>query len=697
MIIKLLKGRSFGGLLDYLFDPQDKPPPPEIEARSSPENQSIEQSPRVVKGHKSETDRAGPGKEKLPGDPAEGEQKGNKDDTGEAKREQRGNLLITNMSGRNKEDLREHLEALAALRPDVEVNVLHCILSLPEEDVLSPDTKARLVLRFVRLKGLDRTMFAAVEHEEEGHRHTEIHIVASTITFNGKLPSDSFDYDKGEAVARQLEREFNLKPNKSSRESMARAPTQGEWKQHERTGQLSPPLRLQALINSALDREITFTEFQKRLERRGVALRLIVNGEGYVAGSIYEFEGKHIRGRRLGRGYTWPGLQRDWPDQQERKGRMTYEPERDHEAFSYAGSGEVGRRRTIAPGGHERFVVGTVGGNGEVPQRVKRAAVPHRNPSHQTHPVGEESRRAIRDNSARGEGTARGNGGTQEGHHDQSRRIHHAGDNDRRSNQRGVSASTRNTPGVLRRDAEDQRQERADGRAVPRHGGDQQHHLPQGQRGSSGGVEENAGSPEGHRRGTLQGDRVAGATLRDDLQAVEQIDRHRDNNNSPVRVRRRNYGRGNVVLHEAASSRRDASLELSDADNSIKNSGVSSRTVPDALAVDRKSRTHQSSAVDEIIKTLWGDSASSDAIAGHSTAGSNQKDHADEMGNYPQPRGLSAPAEVTKREEPRLKPRDRFEMVRDQSDSSQSQRSSHERQDNDKEQSRRGGGREPSR
>ena len=126
--------------------------------------------------------------------------------------------------------------------------------------------------------------------------------------------------DKGEAIARQLEKEFSLRPNRSSRDSMERAPTQGEWKQHERTGKLSRPLRLQALVNSALERDVAFTEFQERLNRRGVALRLLVNDEGKVMGSVYEFEGKHIRGRRLGRGYTWPGLQRNWPDQQEREG-----------------------------------------------------------------------------------------------------------------------------------------------------------------------------------------------------------------------------------------------------------------------------------------------------------------------------------------------------------------------------------------
>jgi hypothetical protein len=152
-----------------------------------------------------------------------------------------------------------------------------------------------------------------------------------------------------------------------------------------------------------------------------------------------------------------------------------------------------------------------------------------------------------------------------------------------------------------------------------------------------------------------------------------------------------------VVLHEAASSRRDASLELSGADKSKKEGAVHSRTAPDTLTIYGEPKSRHASAVDEVIKTLWSDPSSSGDIAGHSTAGPNQKGHANEMGYYPQQRGLSAPAEVTKREEPRLKPRDRLEMVRDQSDSSQPQRSSHERQDNDKEQSRRGGGCEPSR
>jgi hypothetical protein len=37
--MKVLKGRSFGNLLGYLFNHQDRPPPEAMEARGSPQEQ----------------------------------------------------------------------------------------------------------------------------------------------------------------------------------------------------------------------------------------------------------------------------------------------------------------------------------------------------------------------------------------------------------------------------------------------------------------------------------------------------------------------------------------------------------------------------------------------------------------------------------------------------------------------------------
>jgi hypothetical protein len=612
LIIKTLKGRSFGGLLDYLFDPQDKSPPQEIEARGSPENQRISEEIPSPDRNRRETDMAGPSKENPPNDSTEGKQRGDQNESGKTEHEQRGELLITNVAGRSKEELREHFETLAALRPDVEVNVLHGILSMPEEDVLSPATKVRIVLRFVELKGLNRTMFAAIEHNE--HKHTEIHVISSTIDFKGRLPSDSFDYDKGEAIARQLEKEFDLKPNRSSRDTMQRAPTQGEWKQHGRTGKLSRPLRLQALVNSALDREVTFTEFHHRLERRGVTLSLLVNDKGKVTGSVYEFEEKHIRGRRLGRGFTWAGLQQDWPDQQERKGRMTYEPERDNEAISRARSSAMGRGRGAGELGERERPVRSISGDESANKRVGREAGSNRKPSHQIPAVGEEGRGAVRNNRPRGKGTARRDGGAPQEHRNNTHTIQRASDDNGGGDQGRVSASAPNSSGVLRRDLEDKRQKRADGWAMPGHGGDEQRGISQGERGSIGNLGENAGASQVRSRSASQRDRGTGAALQDDLQAAGQVGHHRNSSNSPERSHRGDNGWPNDSKVQTTS--REGGHEQP---NSIKvvepvqERKAQLKKGDNAQPSNKSNHSHQSSAVDVVLQKLLGSSSREDS------------------------------------------------------------------------------------
>lgn len=690
MIIKILKGRRFGGLLDYLFDPQNKPPPQEIEARVSHEIQGVNEEPLLAKEHSGETEGAGPIKERASDNSAEGRQRGDADETGNAERKQRGELLITNMAGRSKEELREHFEALAALRPDVEVNVLHGILSMPEEDALSRETKVRIVLRFAELKGLDRTMFAAIEHEEEGHRHTEIHVISSTINFKGRLPSDSFDYDKGEAIARQLEKEFDLKPNKSSRDSMSRAPTQGEWKQHKRTGKLSRPLRLQALVNSALDREITFTDFNGRLERRGVLLHLLVNDEGKVAGSVYEFEGKYIKGRRLGRGFTWSGLQQNWPDQQERKGRIIYEPERDHEAFSRSRSGAVGRGRIEEPRGANRSIE-SISGYGAAHERTGREAGAHRKSAYQTPAISEEGRASVRDNRTRGKGTARRGDRTPQRYGSEPHAVQRASDDDGGRDQGRVPAPTPNASSVLRRDDEDKRQERRDGDAMPEYGGDEQRSLSKRQRRGARNIGENTGTPQSSRRRTSQGDRGAGAPLQDDLQAIEQADLHWGYSDSHVRIRRGNNGRRNVVLHEGAQSAGDKSLEFGGASESNKNGGIYSEALTDALPEDGGAKTRPPSAVDQVIETLWGGSSRRTGKADQSTGSHTPKGDAKEIDNYPKQPDIATPAKTAERETLLSKSHPQLESAKDQTDSPQAQGPSQGKQDKYEEHGRRSG------
>jgi hypothetical protein len=349
MNISTTTGSDTGGLLNYIVSPKDLRMPPgfestgDVRSNDSPEawravEQEVEpkgQRPRPVGDQNLD--------EEMSEDPQRPSSSGRWC-------EGRAEFLASNMTGRSTRELLEEFRALASLRPDVRVNTRHFILSTPEKDRVTADTQALIAERFASLMGLDRRMWVAFRHKD--HTHDEIHIVTTNTDVRGALPSDSFIYDRAEGAARQLEEEFGLSRNKDSRATMRRCPTQGEFKRFERTGELGPVMRLQASIDKLLDKRLSFTEFAERLERNGIGLSLLVC-EKHV-GAVYEFEGRSYRGRRLGRGYTFAGLQREWPDQQERKGIVEYVNERDHAAFSKRASEYAARRPTAAESREQR-------------------------------------------------------------------------------------------------------------------------------------------------------------------------------------------------------------------------------------------------------------------------------------------------------------------------------------------------------
>jgi hypothetical protein len=327
MVIKITSGSDVAGLLDYIF---------ELKTSDQPTGSRPNENPLSIKCLQDvptlgATQRKGEVLHAVEGqalDAEVGNRRSKRFD--HAIRLGRAELIATNMAGRTKRELLQEFVAFASFRPDVKANFLHIIVSTPEKDQVTSGMQAQIADRLALLTGLDRRAYAAFRHKD--HPQDEIHLVTTKSDVRGKLPSDAFLYDRFERVARQLEEEFGLSRNRGSREAMRRCPTQSEYKQFERTGNLGTIIGLQATVDTVLKRNMSFTEFADRLEQKGVRLSLLVDEKW--TGMIYEFEGKKYKGRRLGRGYTFTGLQKEWSDQQERKGRMIYDPERDNESFS---------------------------------------------------------------------------------------------------------------------------------------------------------------------------------------------------------------------------------------------------------------------------------------------------------------------------------------------------------------------------
>ncbi len=281
---------------------------------------------------------------------------------------------------------------------------------------------------------------------------------------------------------------------------------------------------------------------------------------------------------------------------------------------------------------------------------------------------------------ARRQGAARGDGRAPEEHSGEPQSLQRTSDEDGGRDQGRVSATTPNSSSVFRQDTGDKRQKRTDGRTMPKYGGDEQRGISQGKRGSAGGVEENSGTSQGRSGDSSQGDRGTGTRLPSSLRTPEQVDRYRDNINSLGRVRHGVDGRRDVDTGEATSSRGNKALESSRDADLEEHDHTYERTAHDAVLTGYESKTQRSSAVDEVIKTLWSGASSYKDIADQSSTYLNHKDRANGMEDHLKRSDITTSTEIAKREDLLLKNHVPLSMCKDQSEPLQARGSSHERE-----------------
>jgi hypothetical protein len=299
MITKISKGRSFGGAIDYIFYGREL-------TRAEREQELLR---ALNRPELAEMEREGPEREEGLARSTSPPEEVAEDKAVEKKveRELRGEIIAGNVAGRTAEEVRQELQAVADHRPEVERKVVHFIFATRAEDNVGPATQAQLAREFAKRLGSDKTAWFSVPHK---NIHGEVHTVYPAVDFKGRPLDDSKDFERAEEVARQLTKEFGLTPDIPSRESMRKSLTQAEMKYAERTGKPSTRAQLQEITDEVIARGVTATEFVERLEERGVEVVPYFDKKDEVRGIGYRLDGKLMRGCDLGRGYSWPGLQK---------------------------------------------------------------------------------------------------------------------------------------------------------------------------------------------------------------------------------------------------------------------------------------------------------------------------------------------------------------------------------------------------
>jgi hypothetical protein len=233
-----------------------------------------------------------------------------------------------NMAANTPRLLAHEFREIANHNHSVQKPVVHISLSpSPTEEL--PDFKALdLAQAYMEKIGFSDCQWILVKHSdtqtESGLSRPHFHIVANRVRQTDyKVVSARMDWRRSEVALRELEIEFGLVEVQSSWEFDSFAPSNGQQQKdlREQLADESVKVQLQKAIDMAAQGSPTMPEFIGKLRGKGIKAIVHFQSTGRVQGLTYELEGITFSGTKLGKVYTFPGLQR-YRD-------VSYEPDRD--------------------------------------------------------------------------------------------------------------------------------------------------------------------------------------------------------------------------------------------------------------------------------------------------------------------------------------------------------------------------------
>lgn len=242
---------------------------------------------------------------------------------------EKGILIGGNMDPKTPRELAKEFAESRSLNPGLQRPVYHVSLSLSPGEHLDDFTWNEIADLYMKQMGFECSQYVVARHVDREHEH--VHIVGSRIGLDGKTVSDSHDYYRSEQVIRGIEKHFGLEQVLSSHEraieDQKKALSAGELHKALETGTPSMKMLLQDRIDEVSRYSATMTGFVKSLERQGIQVIPNMADNGRVSGLSFRLDGKTMKASKLGKAYTFNGLQ---------KRGISYDLDRDRGAFALA-------------------------------------------------------------------------------------------------------------------------------------------------------------------------------------------------------------------------------------------------------------------------------------------------------------------------------------------------------------------------
>ena len=237
-------------------------------------------------------------------------------------------LIGGNMASTTPRQLAAEFRVFSQKNIRVQLPVEHISLSpSPGDRELDDSEWQAIAIDLLDGLGMNTHQYIVVLHNDtefEGKPRPHAHIIVNRVSIDGQCADSWLDFHRAEEVIRHLEQKYELTPVASSWESHRAADTTGQIQRYKREASLgekpqeSIKRRLQNLCDMAASDRPTMNQYKKRLKDAGVETRIRETRTGKIQGISYELEGVAFPGYKLGRNYSWSGLQKIGITEQER-------------------------------------------------------------------------------------------------------------------------------------------------------------------------------------------------------------------------------------------------------------------------------------------------------------------------------------------------------------------------------------------
>lgn len=236
---------------------------------------------------------------------------------GEDDPSKQAHIIGGNLAGRNARELSSEVRLYRQLRPEVTSPVWHVPLAFHPDEQLNDAQMQQACTAFLDRFGVDRSrhQHLIARHHDEAHGHA--HLIVNRVSTEGKLLDLHRDWPRVKQATRQVEQDLGLRLTV------------------EKDEQAKEELR--RCIDQTASDQPQMEQFCQSLEAQGIMPRFVYR-KGKLHGIIYRQGGSDISGSRLGKEYSFQGLQKYQS--------VGYEPQRDEPLIKAQYTGATGASST---------------------------------------------------------------------------------------------------------------------------------------------------------------------------------------------------------------------------------------------------------------------------------------------------------------------------------------------------------------